>query len=210
MLKQLDEYMQQNNSFSLKYGKRLFDVVFALLGLFFGGPVIIIAWGIAAFETRSNGFFVQSRIGQFGKPFNVIKIKTMKPSSVNSTTVTTSNDARITKSGAFFRNTKIDELPQFWNVLLGEMSFVGPRPDVEGYADQLKGDDRIVLTVRPGITGPASLKYRNEEQILSGVENAKDYNDTVIWPDKVNINKAYIREYSFLKDINYIIKTIKD
>ncbi len=123
------------------------------------------------------------------------------------TTITSSNDIRITKSGKFFRDTKIDELPQLWNVFIGDMSFVGPRPDVEGYADKLEGDDRIVLSIRPGITGPASLKYKNEEEILSKQANPKEYNDNVIWPDKVKINIEYIKNWSLLKDIQYIVKT---
>ena len=124
------------------------------------------------------------------------------------TTVTTANDMRITKSGKFFRDSKIDELPQLFNVLFGSMSFVGPRPDVEGYADKLKGEDRAILTIRPGITGPASIKYKNEEEILAEQANPKEYNDQVIWPDKVAINLQYIKEWSLKKDIQYIIKTV--
>ena len=124
------------------------------------------------------------------------------------TTVTISGDSRITVSGTFFRKWKIDELPQLVNILLGQMSFVGPRPDVPGYANKLQGDDRIVLSVRPGITGPAQLTYRNEEDILSDQIDVVRYNDEVIWPDKVKINKDYVKNYSFLKDIYYIWKTI--
>ncbi len=124
------------------------------------------------------------------------------------TTITSSSDVRITKSGKFFRDTKIDELPQLFNVFIGDMSFVGPRPDVEGYADKLEGEDRIILSIRPGITGPASIKYKNEEEILSKQENQKEYNDTIIWPDKVKINREYIQNYSLKKDIEYIIKTV--
>ena len=124
------------------------------------------------------------------------------------TTVTSSNDARITTTGAFFRKTKIDELPQLWNVLVGEMSFVGPRPDVPGYADRLQGEDRIVLSIRPGITGPAQLAYKNEEEILANQDDAVKYNDEIIWPDKVRINREYIEDYSLVKDFYYIWKTI--
>jgi lipopolysaccharide/colanic/teichoic acid biosynthesis glycosyltransferase len=124
-------------------------------------------------------------------------------------TVTTANDKRITKSGRFFRKYKIDELPQLINVLKGDMSFVGPRPDVPGYADKLEGEDRIILSIKPGITGPASLKYKNEEEILASEKNPKEYNDKIIWPDKVKINKEYIKNWSLKKDIEYIIKTIK-
>ncbi len=188
--------------------KRTFDVTVSLLGLLATWWIILIAWIIASIETRSNGFFVQKRVGKEGKLFSAIKIKSMKRVEGLDTTITTANDARITKSGQFFRNTKIDELPQLINVLFGSMSFVGPRPDVEGYADKLQGDDRIVLSVRPGITGPASLKYKNEEEILSQQEDPKKYNDEIIWPDKVKINRAYIENWSFKQDIVYIIKTI--
>lgn len=188
--------------------KRTFDVTVSLLGLLATWWIILIAWIIASIETSSNGFFVQKRVGKEGKLFYAIKIKSMKRVEGLDTTITTANDARITKSGQFFRNTKIDELPQLINVLFGSMSFVGPRPDVEGYADKLLGDDRIVLSIRPGITGPASLKYKNEEEMLSLQEDPKKYNDEIIWPDKVKINRAYIENWSFKQDIVYIIKTI--
>jgi lipopolysaccharide/colanic/teichoic acid biosynthesis glycosyltransferase len=189
--------------------KRIFDIFAALFGLLFSVPITMVAWIFAAFETKSNGFFIQSRVGLSGKLINVIKIKTMKNTSLHRSSITTESVAEITKSGAFFRKYKIDELPQLWNVLKGDMSFVGPRPDVPGYADVLAGDDRIVLTIRPGITGPASIKYKNEEELLLWQENPKQYNDEVIWPDKVNINKKYIKDYTFIKDVKYIIQTIR-
>ena len=188
--------------------KRTFDFFVSFFGLCCTWWIIFIAWIVATFETKSNGFFIQQRVGKKGKLFNVIKIKTMKKVSGVNTTITSSNDVRITKSGKFFRDTKIDELPQLWNVLIGDMSFVGPRPDVPGYADKLLGEDRIVLNIRPGITGPASLKYKNEEEILSNQEDPRSYNDNVIWPDKVKINKKYIKNWSLKKDIEYIIKTV--
>ena len=187
--------------------KRVFDFSFSLIGLLITWPIILIAWIIASIETKSNGMFSQIRVGENGKLFKIYKIKTMKDKK--GTTITTANDDRITKSGKFFRKYKIDELPQLLNVLMGDMSFVGPRPDVEGYADKLEEEDRIILSVKPGITGPASLKYKKEEEILAGVENPKEYNDKVIWPDKVRINKEYIKNWSLKKDIEYIVKTIK-
>ena len=190
------------------FTKRGFDIVVSFLGLTFSWWLIFIAWVIATFETKSNGFFIQKRVGKDGKIFNVIKIKTMKKVEGVDTTVTSSNDVRITKSGKFFRDKKIDELPQLINVLIGDMSFVGPRPDVPGYADKLEGDDRIVLSIRPGITGPASLKYKNEEEILASQNDPKWYNDKIIWPDKVRINKEYIKNWSLKTDIEYIIKTV--
>jgi lipopolysaccharide/colanic/teichoic acid biosynthesis glycosyltransferase len=187
--------------------KRIFDFTLALIGLLITWPIILIAWIIASIETKSNGFFLQKRVGENGKLFTIIKIKTMYPN--NGSTVTTANDNRITKSGKIFRKYKIDELPQLINVLKGDMSFVGPRPDVPGYADKLEGDDKVILSLKPGITGPATLKYKNEEEILANVENPIKYNDEVIWPDKVKINKEYIKNWSLKKDIEYILKTIK-
>lgn len=188
--------------------KRFFDFVVSFVGLCLTWWIIFIAWIVATLETKSNGFFVQRRVGRDGKLFNVVKIKTMKKVDGVDTTITSSNDVRITKSGKFFRDTKIDELPQLWNVFIGDMSFVGPRPDVPGYADKLEGEDRMVLSVRPGITGPASLKYKNEEDILSKQDDPKWYNDNVIWLDKVKINKEYIKNWSLKSDIEYIIRTI--
>jgi len=191
-----------------KFQKRLFDIVLSVVGIFLTWWLMLLAWIIASVETKSNGLFMQERIGKEGKPFLVFKIKTMKPVEGVDTTVTTSADSRIIKSGVFFRKTKIDELPQLFNVLFGSMSFVGPRPDVPGFADTLEGDDRIILTLRPGITGPASLKYKDEEALLSKQKDPERYNRDVIWPDKVQINKVYIKEWSLKKDIMYIIKTV--
>jgi lipopolysaccharide/colanic/teichoic acid biosynthesis glycosyltransferase len=190
-----------------RFIKRAFDFILALFGLIISSPIILISWIVAAIETKSNGFFLQKRVGKDGKLFTIIKIKTMHTNKGSS--ITTANDSRITKSGKFFRKYKIDELPQLINIVKGDMSFVGPRPDVSGYADRLKGEDRIILEIRPAITGPATLKYKNEEEILARVENPKEYNDNVIWPDKVKINKEYIKNWSLKKDIMYILKTLK-
>jgi len=189
--------------------KRVFDIVLSLIGIVLTGWIMLIALVVASIETKSFGLFMQDRVGQGGKLFKVFKIKTMRPVTGVDTTITTANDMRITKSGKFFRDTKIDELPQLFNVLLGSMSFVGPRPDVAGYADKLEGEDRVILSVRPGITGPASLKYKNEEEILAQQRDPKAHNDTVIWPDKVKINREYIKHWSLKKDIEYILKTIR-
>ncbi len=188
--------------------KRSFDFVLSFIGIVLFGWIIFLAWLVASVETKSNGFFLQKRVGKDGRLFDIIKIKTMKKVDGVDTTITSADDIRITKSGKFFRKTKIDELPQFFNILKGDMSFVGPRPDVEGYADKLEGEDRIILSVKPGITGPASIKYKNEEEILAKQKDAKKYNDEVIWRDKVKINKEYIQNQSLLKDIEYLIKTI--
>ncbi|HLT99048.1 MAG TPA: sugar transferase [Burkholderiaceae bacterium] len=190
--------------------KRLFDIIFAALGLLLASPLIALGWLAATLETRRNGFFLQERVGRYGQPFRIVKLRTMHDNPQLGTelgTVTTAKDPRITRSGAFLRRSKIDELPQLWNVLIGDMSFVGPRPDVPGYADRLQGEDRIILSVRPGITGPATVKYRNEEEILSRQSDAQAYNAEVIWPDKVRINREYIRQRSLWTDLRYLYRT---
>lgn len=191
-----------------KLQKWVFDIVLSVIGICITWWLMVLAWIVTSIETKSNGLFIQERIGREGKPFFVFKIKTMKQVDDIDTTVTTSEDSRITTSGAFFRKTKIDELPQLFNVLFGTMSFVGPRPDVVGFADMLEGEDRIILTLRPGITGPASLKYKDEEILLSLQKDAERYNREVIWPDKVAINKIYLKNWTLKKDIKYIIKTV--
>jgi lipopolysaccharide/colanic/teichoic acid biosynthesis glycosyltransferase len=195
-------------SFKDRVIKRLFDIIVSAIGIVLTWWIMLMAWIVATIETKSNGLFMQKRIGKDAKEFVVYKIKTMKPDDTNNSTVTLSNDSRITKSGAFLRRTKIDELPQLFNVLFGSMSFVGPRPDVKGFADELEGEDRVILSIRPGITGPASIKYKNEEELLASVDNPIEYNKNVIWRDKVRINKEYIKNYSLKNDILYIIKTV--
>jgi lipopolysaccharide/colanic/teichoic acid biosynthesis glycosyltransferase len=163
---------------------------------------------LTSIDTKSFGIISQSRIGLFGRPFKLFKFKTMIDSKQSDAYITSANDPRITKLGRFLRKTKLDELLQLWNVLKGEMSLVGPRPDVPGYADQLEGEDRIILSVRPGITGPASIAFKNEEELLAQQNDPKAYNDHVIWPKKVEINKAYILNYSLKKDLYFILKTL--
>ena len=188
--------------------KRSFDLIVAVIGLLITGWIIAIAYLTACLDTGSSGFFSQIRVGRNGRLFRMFKIKTMKESHAITTTVTTKNDPRITALGRFFRKTKIDELPQLINVLVGQMSFVGPRPDVPGFADNLTGEDKIILTVRPGITGPATLKYRNEEELLATQKDPDKYNRDIIFPDKVRLNREYVENYSFSSDIKYIMRTI--
>lgn len=188
--------------------KRIFDLVTSFFGVLFALPIIAICWVVAAIETRSNGFFIQKRIGQHGRTIRVCKIKTMYSTKSKRSSIASDNISSITRSGAFFRKYKLDELPQLFNVLIGSMSIVGPRPDVPGYADTLSGSDRVILALRPGITGPASIKYKNEEMILAAVDDPVAYNDRIIWPDKVRINKEYIQNYSLWLDMKYILQTI--
>lgn len=182
--------------------------MFSILSLLLLGWIILIAYTLACIDTRANGFFMQDRVGKGGRLFKVIKIRTMRPNLKISSTVTASDDARITSLGRILRKLKIDELPQLVNVFLGQMSFVGPRPDVPGFADRLVGEERLLLSVRPGITGPATLKYRDEEKLLAAQDDPERYNEEVIWPDKVRINLDYIRTWSLAKDIGYIWRTI--
>lgn len=188
--------------------KRTFDIVFAALGLIISGWLILILWVIATVDTGKNGFFRQKRVGKDGKLFNIVKLRTMKDIPGIDTTNTRGDDPRITPFGRFLRKFKLDELPQLFNVLIGRMSFVGPRPDVPGYADRLKGDDRIILSVRPGITGPATLFFRDEEKLLSEQSDPDRYNNEVIYPQKVQLNRKYIKQYRFSKDIEYIWNTL--
>jgi len=194
-------------SFLQRLSKRLFDVVVSFFGLLLVWPVILCGWVLATFSTRKNGFFVHQRIGKHGKPFPMVKLRSMREVAGVTTTNTAGDDIRITRIGKWLRRLKIDELPQLANVLVGHMSLVGPRPDVAGYTDQLQGDDRIVLSIQPGITGPASLTYRHEEKILEKVSDPESYNDDVLWPSKVKINCDYVRDWSFASDVGYIWQT---
>lgn len=191
-----------------RIAKRSFDLSLALLGMVFLWWLILLAWVLAGIDTGQNGFFTQLRVGHRGKQFRLIKIRTMRVSDSAGTTVTTSTDPRVTFLGRLLRTTKVDELPQLINVILGQMSFVGPRPDVPGFSDLLTGDDRIILSVRPGITGPATLKYRREEEMLAEQEDPEAYNRDVIFPDKVLINRSYAENYRFRDDMKYIWQTV--
>lgn len=222
--------------------KFIFDRLVALIGLLILWPVLLIVAVLVKIKMPGGpAFFVQKRVGKDGKLFNCHKFRTMtvrptpNPSlskegnSQNWSTVSVAGDCRITPLGAKLRHWKLDELPGLWDVLIGNMSFVGPRPDVPGYADKLQGDDRDVLKLRPGITGPATLKYRLEDEMLADVrrlmsvgrclpqeqidkmsdqEVAVWYNDNVIYPDKVRLNCYYYRHYSFVKDIKMILCTV--
>lgn len=188
--------------------KWIFDRIVSFIGLLCLWPVLIVVAILIKIKMPGGpALFTQKRVGRHGKLFTMHKFRSMTVSHSGSS-VSVAGEARITPLGAKLRKYKLDELPELWDVLIGNMSFVGPRPDVPGYADQLKGEDRRVLELRPGITGPASLKYRNEEELLAKVENPIEYNDTVIYPDKVRINLYYLDHYSFIKDIQMILCTV--
>lgn len=211
--------------------KWLFDKLISLIGLISLSPVLLIVALLIKWKMPGPILFCQQRVGRYGRIFTVYKFRTMtvkaeaSVASRNSeaTSIASQEQSRITPLGEKLRRYKLDELPELWNVLKGDMSFVGPRPDVPGYADQLKGEDREVLLLRPGITGPASLKYRNEEDILEAVDEAlqkgrsglpigittvQEYNDNVIYPDKVRLNRYYLHHYSFIKDIQMVVCTV--
>lgn len=188
--------------------KYLFDRIMALVGLIVLSPVLLVVWMLIRVKMPDGpAVFTQKRVGKDGKLFTMYKFRSMSAHHSGST-VSVAGESRITPLGAKLRRYKLDELPELWNVLIGDMSFVGPRPDVPGYADKLEGDDRRVLQLRPGITGPASLKYRDEEVLLAGQANPQEFNDKVIYPDKVRINLYYLDHYSFLADIKMIFATV--
>lgn len=191
-----------------RFIKRAFDITLALLGLLVFIWLMLVTALLATIDTRQNGIFTQTRVGQDGRLFRTIKLRTMRNVAGVTTTVTSARDPRITRLGRFFRRTKLDELPQLFNVLLGQMSFVGPRPDVPGFADQLSGADRIVLAIRPGITGPATLAFRHEEKLLAVQADPERYNQEVIYPEKVRLNRTYIEQYTLRKDVTYLLQTV--
>jgi lipopolysaccharide/colanic/teichoic acid biosynthesis glycosyltransferase len=191
-----------------KLVKRLTDIVIAIAVGVPAVPVVLCGWLLAFADTGRNGFFVQRRIGRNGVPFKLVKLRTMRAVAGCETTVTTTLDPRLARIGNLLRKSKIDELPQLWNVLKGDMSLVGPRPDVEGFADRLEGPARAILELRPGITGPATLKYRNEEELLARQDSPELYNAQVIFPDKTEINLRYLKEYSWWQDVRCLLATI--
>ncbi|WP_298894566.1 sugar transferase [uncultured Psychroserpens sp.] len=184
--------------------KRIFDLILSIFLL----PILIIPIILlvlmSTLDTRQYGIFSQWRVGQHGRLFKIYKLRTLKQEKHELGHL----DKSATRLGKILRHTKLDELPQLFNVLKGDMSFVGPRPDIQGFADELTGDDRIILKVKPGITGPATLKYKDEEDILSQQLDPETYNRTIIWVDKVEINKKYVQNWSFYLDLTFIIKSI--
>ena len=184
--------------------KRCFDLVFSLILLPFLILPILLLILITTIDTKRFGLFRHMRVGQHGRYFQMYKLRSLKPEPHYLGAL----EQSATRFGRFLRRTKLDELPQLFHVITGKMSFVGPRPDVPGFADVLEGDDRIILIVKPGITGPATLKYRNEELLLAQQDSPETYNRTIIWADKVKINKKYVLNWSFSLDLGYILQSI--
>ncbi len=176
--------------------KQIFDYFFALILLFILSILLLFIYVFTSIDTKSNGLFLQKRVGQHGKLFTIFKFKTMHPKT-----------GKISKLGAFLRKYKIDELPQLFNILIGNMSFVGPRPDIQGYYDTLEGENRKILELKPGLTSDASIKYANEESLLAKQNNPKQFNDEILFPEKVKMNLEYYHNHSFWGDIQIIFKT---
>ncbi|MBL6873955.1 MAG: sugar transferase [Flavobacteriales bacterium] len=188
--------------------KRIFDILFSIIGLIFFSPCFLLVSILIKIDSKGPIFFLQERVGRNGVLFKIIKFRSMITDQNYNSTITTANDNRITTIGKIIRRFKIDELPELLNVLIGNMSFVGPRPDVPGYADLLDGEDRLILKLKPGITSLASLKYVNEEAILASVEDPISYNKEVIFPDKVKLNLNYYYNRNIWIDIKVIFATI--
>lgn len=177
--------------------KRIFDIIFSMLGLIIAGFFVFLFWIFASIDTKSNGLFIQNRIGQFGKPFKIYKLKTIKDKT-----------QYVSRFGIFLRSSKIDELPQLWNIFIGNMTLVGPRPDIAGYYDNLRGENKKILELKPGLTSLASIKYSNEEETLAKQNDPLKYNDEIIFPDKVKMNLDYFYNHSLHVDFIIILKTI--
>jgi lipopolysaccharide/colanic/teichoic acid biosynthesis glycosyltransferase len=187
--------------------KRLFDIIISFIGLIILSPIFLIITILIKLFMSGPVLFRQKRIGRYGKPFMITKFRTMVIDH-SGKTVSIKGEDRITSLGRYLRKCKLDELLELWNVLKGDMSFVGPRPDVPEYYDMLVGEERLILELRPGITSPASLKYSNEEELLASVPDPQKYNDEILWPDKVKLNMEYYYNRSFVGDVCLILKTI--
>jgi lipopolysaccharide/colanic/teichoic acid biosynthesis glycosyltransferase len=195
-------------SFYQTFGKRIFDFVFATIGIFLCFvPALLVAFMVRIID-GSPILFAQQRVGWHGEVFKIYKFRTMRSGPGDGSTVTTATDDRITSLGRILRKWKLDELPQLINVLTGDMSFVGPRPDVVGYADLLTGEESRVLSIRPGITSPATLKFRDEESILAQAADPEKYNREVLYPEKVRLNLQYIESMCLTIDLKWILKTV--
>jgi lipopolysaccharide/colanic/teichoic acid biosynthesis glycosyltransferase len=189
-----------------KFLKSFFDIFIAFFAIIVLLPFLAFIFTLLWINLKTNPIFVQIRPGYKGKLFRIYKFKTMRDANPEDVVGLTDFE-RITKIGGFLRKLSLDDLPQLFNVVFGQMSFVGPRPDLQGFADELIGDDRIILKIKPGVTGPATLKYKDEEQVLERQKDPEHYNRTIIWVDKVKINKKYVENYSFYLDLELILKS---
>ena len=187
--------------------KRIFDITASLFGLFVLSPLLLLIAILIKIRMPGPALFRQQRTGRNARPFTILKFRSMTLGHGGST-ISVKGESRITPLGAKLRKYKLDELPELWNIFIGDMSFVGPRPDVAEYTDRLVGEDRKILELRPGLTGPATLEYANEEELLASVEDPQKYNDEVLWPQKVRLNLEYYYKRTFFGDILIILRTI--
>ena len=190
------------------FPKRLFDATAALAGLVILLPLMLLLGVLVRVTSPGPALFIQIRVGRYGRLFSCIKFRTMVTGAQAQGSITTATDSRVTPLGRFLRRWKLDELPQLWNVLTGRMSFVGPRPDVPGYADLLQGEAQRILELLPGITGPATLLFREEERLLASARDPRKFNDKVIYPEKLRLNREYLETGSFWRDIGYVLATV--
>jgi len=190
-------------------GKRLFDIFFSLFGIIILSPILLLICLLIIIDSKGGIFFKQIRVGKGNKDFNIFKFRTMKTDSEKKGFLTIGNkDNRITKVGYYLRKYKLDEFPQLINVLKGDMSIVGPRPEVRKYVDMYNEQQLKVLSVRPGLTDFASIEYMNESELLSKSDKPEETYISEIMPAKLSINLIYIEKKSFLTDCIIIIKTI--
>jgi lipopolysaccharide/colanic/teichoic acid biosynthesis glycosyltransferase len=203
----LAEGLAEGLSRRQRVAKRTLDVFIALVILVLAAPLLLILTVAVRLSSAGPAFFRQERVGQFGRTFMVIKLRTMRRRPSGDSSITIAHDPRVTPVGSFLRATRFDELPQLWNVLKGEMSLVGPRPDVPGFADELRGADRRILSLRPGITGTATIYFRNEAELLANQRDPARYNDQVIYPRKVQLNLGYLDGWSFRGDLALLVVT---
>ena len=199
-----------SKSFYTLFGKRLFDILFSFLALLATSLIFYLVIVVIVLNSRGGPFFIQKRYGKGARPFRLIKFRSMAPSSLGSSSQFEPGcSKRITRVGYLLRKTKIDELPELINVLKGDMSVVGPRPEVGKYIHLFHDDFKETLKIRPGLTDLASIKYRDEEAILYGRPDAEQYYQQVILPDKLNLAKYYSENLSFHGDLRIILDTLK-
>jgi lipopolysaccharide/colanic/teichoic acid biosynthesis glycosyltransferase len=209
LVRDSEQHRAVANSFYANYGKRALDILATAAGLIILSPVFGLVACCIKLTSRGPVLYRQVRIGKDGRPFQILKFRSMRmQSSIEDLKITVAGDSRVTPVGEIIRRYKIDELPQLWNVIRGHMSLVGPRPEVPLYVEEYTREQRMVLSVRPGITDPASLAYRHEEEILAGQGDPEEFYRTKILPDKLALNKTYLEKITFQNDIRIIVKTI--
>jgi lipopolysaccharide/colanic/teichoic acid biosynthesis glycosyltransferase len=195
-------------TFYRRSGKRSFDLAFSALGIVLASPLLLLTAVLVKITSSGPVIYRHHRVGLNGLAFEVLKFRTMvRDAEKSGPAITSATDARITPAGRWLRRSKLDELPQLWNVLKGEMSFVGPRPEVPRYVESYSPRQRRVLSIRPGLTDPASIAYRHEEELLAGRDDLDRYYREVVLPDKLNLNLGYLDRVSLLYDLSLLLRT---